>query len=122
VVPALDQVIFTLESGKICGPVETPAGWHLVAVFEVNEARFTDFTDETTRKLTRRKYLHEKLDAYTADLRNNQFPVEVYQDRRVQREQQEADMVKSLAEKAQQPGSVMQRRIEQMQKLMKPTR
>jgi len=121
-VPALDQVIFHLGPGEIGGPVETPAGWHLVTVLEVNEARFTDFADETTRKLTRRKYLHEKLDAYTADLRKNQFPVEVYQDRLVQLEQQEADMVKSLAEKAQQPGSVTQQRIEQMQRLMKPAR
>jgi len=122
VVPALDQVIFHLGPGEIGGPVETPAGWHLVTVLEVNEARFTDFAGETTRKLTRRKYLHEKLDAYTADLRKNQFPVEVYQDRLVQLEQQEADMVKSLAEKAQQPGSVTQQRIEQMQRLMKPAR
>ena len=119
VVPALDQVIFSLGPGEIGGPVETPAGWHLVTVLEVNEARFTDFADETTRKLTRRKYLHEKLDAYTADLRKNQFSVEVYQDRLVQLEQQEADMVKMLAVKGQQPGSVTQQRIEEMQKLMK---
>jgi hypothetical protein len=88
----------------------------------VNEARFTDFADEITRNLTRRKYLHEKLDAYTADLRKNQFPVEVYQDRLVQLEQQEADMVESLAVKGQQPGSVTQQRIKEMQKLMKPSR
>jgi peptidyl-prolyl cis-trans isomerase SurA len=76
-VPALDQVIITLGPGEVGGPVKTPAGWHLVTVLEVNEARFTDLADETTRKQTRRKYLNEKLDAYTADLRKNQFPVEV---------------------------------------------
>ena len=37
----------------------------------------------------------------------------------MQLEQQEADMVKTLAEKAQQPGSVTQQRIEELQKLMK---
>ena len=122
VVPALDQVIFALGPGEIGGPVKTPAGWHLVTVLEVNEARFTDFADETTRKLTRRKYLHEKLDAYTTELRLKEFPVEVYQDRLVQLEQQEADMVKTLAEKAHKPGSVTQQRIEEMQKLMKSPR
>jgi len=119
-VPALDKAIFALEPGKIGGPVESPAGWHLVKVVEVKDAKYNNFDDETTRKLTRRRYLHGKIDAYTADLRKNQFTVEVYQERLVQLEQQEADMVKSLAEKAQQPGSVTQQRIGELQKLMKP--
>ena len=120
VVPELDQVIFSLGPGEIGGPVETPAGWHLVKVVEVKEARFTDFSDEATHKLTRRKYLHEKIDAYTAELRKNQFPVEVYQDRLVQLEQQEADAVKALAEKSKQPGSMTEKRIGELQKLIKP--
>jgi hypothetical protein len=52
------------------------------------------------------------------DLRKNQFAVEVYQDRLVQLAQQEADMVKSLAEKGKEPGSVTKQRIEEMQKVM----
>jgi len=116
--PALDEEIFSLGPGEIGGPVESPAGWHLILVQEMKDAKFTDFDDETTRKLTRRSYLHEKVDAYTADLRKNQFAVEVYQDRLVQLAQQEADMVKSLTEKAKQPGSVTKQRIEEMQKLM----
>jgi len=119
VAPALDKVIFALGPGEIGGPVETPAGWFLVKIQEVSEARFTDISDEGTRKLARRSYLHAKVDAYTADLRKKQFPVEVYQDRLVQLEQQEADMVKSLAEKSEQPGSVTKRRIEEMQEMMK---
>ena len=118
-VPELDKVVFQLGPGQIGGPVETPAGWSLVKVLEVKEAEYTDFADEATRKMTRRKYLDEKLDAYTTELRMSQFPVEVYQDRLVQLEQQEADMVKSLAEKAQQPGSVTEQRIEELQKLIK---
>jgi peptidyl-prolyl cis-trans isomerase C len=120
VVPALNEAIFSLGPGTIGGPVETPAGWHIVTVLEVNEAKYTEFADEATRKLTRRQYLHDKLDAYTTELRKNQFPVEVYQDRLVQLAQQEADMVKSLAQQAQQPGSVTQQRIEEMQQFMKP--
>ena len=118
VVPSLDQVIFALGPGEIGGPVESPAGWHLVKVIEVNEAKYTDFSDETTHRLARRRYLHDKVDAYTADLRKNQFTVEVDQERLVQLEQEEADMVKSLAEKAQQPGSVTKQRIEEMQEMM----
>jgi len=120
VVPALDTAIFALAPGKIGGPVESPAGWHLVKVLEVKESRYSDFTDDATHKLTRRRYLHDKVDAYTADLRENQFAVEVYQERLVQLAQQEADMVKALDEKAKQPGSVTQKRIKELQKLMKP--
>ena len=119
-VPALDQAVFSLEPGSIGGPVDTPAGWHLVKVLDVNDAKYTNFDDEVTRKLTRRDYMHAKLDTYTADLRKNRIPVEVYQDRLVQLAQHEADMVKSLAQQAQQPGSVTQQRIEELKKLVKP--
>jgi parvulin-like peptidyl-prolyl isomerase len=115
----LDEVIFSLAPGELGGPVESPAGWHLVKVQEMREAKYTDFDDETTRKLARRRYLHDKLDAYTVELREKQFPVKVYQERLVQLEQREADMVKSLMEKAQQPGSVTQQRVEELQGMMK---
>lgn len=118
--PALDQVVFTLGPGELGGPVESPAGWHLVKVLDVKEARFTDFADEATHKLTQRKYYQEKMDEYTKQLRLHEFPVEVYQERLVQLEQQEADMVKTLAEKSQQPGSVTEKRIGELQKLIKP--
>jgi parvulin-like peptidyl-prolyl isomerase len=120
VAPALDAAVFALEPGKIGGPVESPAGWELVTVLEVGEGKYTDFADETTRKLTRRKYLHDKLDAYTAELRKTQFTVEVYQDRLLQLSQQEADMVELLAQRAKQPGSVTQQRLKELQKIMKP--
>lgn len=122
VVPALDAVVFSLGPGEIGGPVETPAGWHLVKVMEVKEARFTDFSDQATHKLTRRKYLQEKLGEYTTQLRLHEFPVEVYQERLVQLEQQEADAVKALAAKSKQPGSVTEQRIEELQKYMKPSK
>jgi len=121
--PELDKETFMLEPGEIGGPVESPAGWHLVKVQELVEARYTDFNDEVTRKLTRRSYLHEKLNDYTVDLRKSQFPVEVYQDRLVQLAQQEADMGKTLAEQAKQPGSLTQQRLKEMQEMMnKPSR
>lgn len=119
-VPVLDQAIFTLEPGDISSPVESPAGWHILTVLEVKDEKFTNFADAVTQKLTLRSYLQEKLDVYTAELRNSQFPVEVYQDRLVQLSQQEASMVKSLAQQAEKPGSATQKRIEEMKKLMRP--
>ncbi|MCO6412715.1 MAG: peptidyl-prolyl cis-trans isomerase [Thiogranum sp.] len=118
--PPLDELIFALEPGKVGGPVASPAGWNLVAVLEVNEGKYTEFDDATTRSLTRRRYLHDELDAYTAQLRKEQFKVEVYQDRLLQLAQQEADMVERLAQQAQEPGSVTQTRIKELQKIMKP--
>jgi parvulin-like peptidyl-prolyl isomerase len=122
VVPALDEAIFSLGPGEIGGPVETPAGWHLVIVQDVKDAEYTDFDDEATRKLVRRRYLDERLAAYTVELRKNEFSVEVYEDRLVQLAQQEADMVKALTEKAQQPGSVTEERLEELQKFVQPGR
>jgi parvulin-like peptidyl-prolyl isomerase len=120
VAPALNEVVFALNPNEVGGPVEAPVGWELVKVQEMQEARFTDFSDDATRQLTRRKFLEHKLNEYTTELRKDQFPVEVYQDRLVQLEQQEADMVKSLQEKAQQPGSVTEQRIKEFNKLARP--
>jgi parvulin-like peptidyl-prolyl isomerase len=116
-VPALDELIFSLGPGEIGGPVETSAGWHLVMVQDVREAKFDVFEDQATRKLTRRKYIHEKLDLYVVNLRKSEFPVEVYEDRLIELAQQEADMVKQLAERAAEPGSVTQERLKEMQKI-----
>jgi peptidyl-prolyl cis-trans isomerase C len=112
--PALDAAIFALGPGEISAPVETPAGWHLVTVQDVREAEHDDFDDPATRKLTRRRYLDAKLNEYVVDLRKNQFPVEVYQDVLLRLAQQEADMVKELAEKAKQPGSVTEQRVKEL--------
>jgi len=120
VVPALDEAIFTLGPGAVGGPVETPAGWHLVTVLDVADARYTDFGEAATRKLVRRRYLDEWLNDYVVELRKNEFTVEVYEDRLVQLAQREADMVKTLTEKAQQPGSVTQERLEELQKFVQP--
>lgn len=119
-VPALDKMIFALGPGEVGGPVETPAGWHLVTVQDVQEAKYDSFDDEVTQKLARREYLNGKLNAYAADLRKNAFPVEVYQDVLVRLSQREADAVAKLMEKAKQPGSVTEKRAKELQKLMKP--
>jgi len=118
--PAMNEMIFFLGPGEIGGPVETPAGWHVVTVLDVRDAEHTDFGEERTRTVTLRKYIHEKLDEYVINLRQNEFKVEVYEDNLIRLAQAEADMVKQLAEKAKEPGSVTQQRIEELQEFMKP--
>jgi parvulin-like peptidyl-prolyl isomerase len=117
--PGLNDVVFALGPGEVGGPVQVGDVWHLVMVQDVREPQYTDFEDEKTRKMTRRRYLHEKLDEYTVKLREQEFPVKVYEDKLIRLAQQEADMVKQLAEKAQQPGSETEKRIGEFQKLMK---
>jgi parvulin-like peptidyl-prolyl isomerase len=118
--PALDEAIFALGPGEISNPVETPAGWYLITVQDVQEAKYNDFDDAATRKLTKRKYLDEKLDAYVVNLRKNEFTVEVYQDVLVRLAQQEADMVKELAEQSEKPSSITQQRLKELGKTMNP--
>ncbi|MGD8583532.1 MAG: peptidyl-prolyl cis-trans isomerase [Gammaproteobacteria bacterium] len=120
VLPALQEVVFSLGPGEIGGPVQVGEEWHLMAVQDVRDAQRESLDDAATRKEARRKYIHAKLDEYTVNLRKNDFKVEVYEDRIVQLAQQEADMVGQLAEKAQEPGSVTEQRVEELQKLLNP--
>jgi len=78
--PELDKLTFSLEPGTLGGPVESPAGWHLVKVLETRDAAHTDPDEANTRRLVRRMYVHHKLDEYTTKLRKESFPVEVFQD------------------------------------------
>lgn len=68
---------------------------------------------------TRRKYIHKKLDEYVVNLRKDQFPVEIYEDTLIQLVQQEANMIRQLAEKASESGSETRRRLEECQEIYK---
>jgi parvulin-like peptidyl-prolyl isomerase len=118
VLPALQDVVFSLGPGEIGGPIQVGDTWHLMTVLDVRDAQRESLDEAATRKEARRKYVHAKINEYTVNLRKNDFKVEVYQDRIVQLAQQEADMVGKLAEKAQEPGSVTQQRLEDLQKLL----
>ena len=89
-------------------------------VQDVKDAVYTDFAELTTRNLVRRRYLDEKLNAYTVELRKNAFSVEVYQANLIRLAQLEADMIGRLTEKAQQPGSVTEERIKELRQYLKP--
>ena len=76
----LDKVTFALNPNVIGGPVESPAGWHLVKVLDVREGQFGDIEDQKTWKQVRRLLLHERENRYVTDLRITTYPVEVYED------------------------------------------
>jgi len=78
--PELDELTFSLPLNSIGGPVESPAGWHLIKVLEIRAAANTDISEKDTWRKTRRMMIKERLNEYTADLRKNHYKVEVYND------------------------------------------
>ena len=117
--PELDQVLFSLAPGETGGPVQSPAGWHLVSVLDVRDAQYESLDDQETRKLTRRKLIHDRLDDYVVKLRTDAFPVKVREDVIIRLAQQEADLVARLSKQAEDPSSVTNKRLEEMKALMK---
>ncbi|MGB5519801.1 MAG: peptidylprolyl isomerase [Gammaproteobacteria bacterium] len=75
----LEDVSFGLEPGAVGGPVESPAGWHLVMVLDVSPARYQNFDEEQTRQRSFKAYMQERFDDYVENLRQRQFEVVVYE-------------------------------------------
>jgi len=98
--PELDALTFSLEPEKLGGPVESPAGWHLVKVLDIRDAMHQSIEDEGTRKKTRRMIIHEKQDQYVVNLRKNVFKVEVYEDVIQRLMKEEAERFKAQKEDA----------------------
>ncbi len=104
--PELDRLAFSLKPDDLGGPVETPAGWHLVKVLEVRETKYQDIEDKDTRQRARDMLLGEKVNEYIVNLRKNVFPVEVYADvfqRIVQKEQEKIEAKRKKSEKTSSP-------------------
>ena len=112
----LDDFTFNLEPEVVSDPVESPAGWHLVKVLDVNDAQLQNFDDSQTRQATLRLYMQKKFNDYVVDLRQNQFDVAVYDDELNKHFQKEADFIAELTLKSKEAGSVTQQRLEDMQK------
>ena len=114
--PELDKEAFLLDAGEIGGPVQSPAGWHLVRVLDQRDAVYTDINDEQTQTKTRGMYITEKLNQYVIDLRIKAFPVEIEDEVISKLAQQEVDWYQEMLKKAQKsPDEV----LEQIQKLQK---
>ena len=73
----LDAETFLLEAGEIGGPVQSPAGWHLVRVLDQRDARYKNIASVQTQKHVRKLLLDDKLDQYVISLRKETFPVVV---------------------------------------------
>ncbi len=76
----LDKLTFSLKKDVVGGPVESPAGWHLVKVLDARTAMYDNLKDKAAWDETRRMLMHEKLGQYVTRLRQEQFPVQVYED------------------------------------------
>ena len=99
--PALDRLTFSLKQDELGGPVESPAGWHLVKVLEMRNARLQNIDDKDTRQATRNMLLRERRDQYVTDLRKkNVFPVEVYTEKFQQIVRQEEEKLKADQKKS----------------------
>ena len=118
--PELDKLTFSLGPEELGGPVESPAGWHLVIVLDLRDAEFEDIVDEATRKTTRRRYLQEQMNAYVINLRKNEFPVVVYEENLDRLFKAEAEWIAALEEKAAKSPEDTSKRMEDVKKFMKP--
>ncbi len=96
--PELSKLTFSLEVNELGGPVESPAGWHLVKILDLRDAMHEDIEEKNTWNKTRRMMIHEKLDQYTTNLRINEFKVEVYEDVFNRIAQAEVDMMQKKRE------------------------
>jgi peptidyl-prolyl cis-trans isomerase C len=116
----LDDFTFNLEPEVVSEPVESPAGWHLVKVLDVNDALYEDFDDPQVRQLTLRLHMQNKFNDYVQDLRKNHFDVAVYEDELNRNFQKEADYIAKLTVKAKEQDSVTEQRLQDMQKWITP--
>jgi len=116
----LDDFTFNLEPEVVSDPVESPAGWHLVKVLDVNDAQYQDFDDPQVRNVTLRLYMQNKLNDYVIDLRKNHFEVAVYEDELNRHFQKEADFIAALTVKAKEQGSITEQRLDSLQKYIPP--
>jgi len=114
--PELDEETFLLEAGEIGGPVQSPAGWHVVRVLDQRDAMHKNIANPQTQKLARKLLLEDKLNQYVINLRKEAFPVEIDDEMINKLSQQEIDWYQEMLEKAQKSPEEV---IEQIEKLRK---
>jgi parvulin-like peptidyl-prolyl isomerase len=114
----LDQFIFKLEPDVIGGPVESPAGWQLIKVWDVSDVQFDNYDDVQTQNRTLLTYMQSKFTDYIADLRMNKFNVVIYDDELNRQLQKEADDVAELQKKVEQKKEVSEQPAEKSHQWM----
>jgi parvulin-like peptidyl-prolyl isomerase len=116
--PALDELAFALETGELGGPVETPAGWHIVRVTEQRSSKYTDIEDPDTQQQARRLLLKERLNDYVVKLRKRDFPVVVYEENLNRLLQQEAQWIAAKSREMEQHPERARLILEEMKALV----
>jgi parvulin-like peptidyl-prolyl isomerase len=114
--PELDKVTFALAPGEVGGPVESPAGWHLVKVLDMRAAAHESLEDDRARQETRRLLIRDRLNQYVIDLRKNDFPVEIYEDTIAKYSQQEIDWYQEAQKTKQLSSEEVKAQIEKLRK------
>jgi len=114
----LEEKVFNMKPEVVSGPVESRAGWSLLKVLAVVDAKPESLDNPQTRERAFRAYMQSRLNDYVVDLRNNHFEVVVYNEELQRQFQREADFIAELNRKAQQenPGSVQP--LEELQKFI----
>jgi len=112
--PELDELTFSLGPNEIGGPVETPNGWHLVKVQDLDEAVYDDIDDQRTRHMTRRMMIKQRLNSYVVGLREETFPVKVYGDKLSLHMQKEVDWYRINSETGTQPPEKVYEEIDKL--------
>lgn len=116
----LDNLTFFQEPDVLGGPVQSPAGWHLVKVLDVQDAQYQSLEEPEARRKTLRMYMREKLDSYVIDLRKNSFSVTVDDAALAAHFQKEVEFMAELNRKAAEEGSLTKQREQELQKLIQP--
>ena len=114
--PQLDQVTFALAPGEVSGPVESPAGWHLVKVLDMRDAALESLEDDRASQETRRLLVRDRLNQYVVDLRKHDFPVEIYEDTIAKYSQQEIDWYREAKKTRELSPEEVREKIEELRK------
>jgi len=114
----LEELIFKLEPELVSDPVESHAGWHLLKVLAVVEAKPESLDNPQTRERAFRAYMQNRLNDYVVDLRKNHYEVIVYKDELQRQFQREADFIAELNRKEQQEDPVSAQPMEELQKFI----
>jgi len=116
--PELDEFTFFQEPEVLGGPVESPAGWHLVKVLDVQDPQMQYLEEPQAHRATLRMYMNEKLDDYVIELRKNKFEVAVYEDVLVENFKREAEFMAEMNRKAAEEGSETAAREADLKEMM----
>jgi len=113
--PELDALTFSLDPNEIGGPVQSPAGWHLVLVLDQRDASHESLDSPGTKEKIRAGMVEDRLNKYTVDLRTSKYDVEVYNDVISELARNEAEWFRELSEKSDQSQEKLMEQIKGLQ-------